>query len=341
MTVTTISLANDWLDVSVAPALGGSITRFRHVANDLDVVWRGAVTGDPTPTQPSTPYGGLYDQLAGSWFLSGPIGYFPSDYHGSPIGAHGSFRSLSFEVVDFDEPARRLSLVGASLHTPFTIERTYELVDGSPTLLWRDRIINRSGLELGCALLYHVLLGDPLARDAEIHLPATTVDTHAFERLVGSQITQGYTGSWPFVPDLDGVPRDCSRVPPVGSGEDHSVQATGLAEGRGCIWNDALGLGVAFEWDAARLPWVWTWGRGGGAHRRPVGEQYPIWGEGPMVSLQPSTSPLREYRELLDSDELLTVAPHGAVETEVRIGFVTAPDSTTMPGTPTGTEYRP
>jgi hypothetical protein len=50
--------------------------------------------------------------------------------------------------------------------------------------------------------------------------------------------------------------------------------------------------------------------------------KYPLWGEGHLITLQPSTSPVGRFPDLLKRGELLQVPAKGSVSTVMRTGFV-------------------
>jgi hypothetical protein len=72
------------------------------------------------------------------------------------------------------------------------------------------------------------------------------------------------------------------------------------------------------EWDLEMFPWAWSWNCAGGH------SQYPLWGEGHIITLQPSTSPVGRFPDLLrQPGALRTVPAKGSVSTEMATGFVT------------------
>ena len=83
------------------------------------------------------------------------------------------------------------------------------------------------------------------------------------------------------------------------------------------MWNERLNLGFAMQWDAARFPYAWSWSSSGGIRH------YPLWGEGHLLTLQPSTSPVGRFADLVRRGEVLDVPAQGAVSTTMLTGFVT------------------
>ena len=215
--------------------------------------------------------------------------------------------------------ARELSvtLVGRSVRTPLVYRRELVVRRDSALLLWRETVENRSAQTLPVAWLQHPTFGGPLLDGARLLTPARTVRVFRADDPAGLQLKAGYSGRWPHVPErVGGKLRDCSIVPPAGSGKDHSVQLTDFEAGWGCVWNEARGLGFAMEWDLAVFPYAWSWNCAGGV------ERYPLWGEGHIITLQPSTSPVGRFDDLVKSGELLQLPGHGAVTTEMTTGFV-------------------
>ncbi len=52
-------------------------------------------------------------------------------------------------------------------------------------------------------------------------------------------------------------------------------------------------------------------------------DAYPLWGEGHIITLQPSTSPVGRFPDLLRRKEVLVLPARGAVSTVMTTGFVT------------------
>jgi hypothetical protein len=147
--------------------------------------------------------------------------------------------------------------------------------------------------------------------------PARTVAVFKTDQPELIQLQAGYSGKWPHVPErIGGAMRDCSIVPPADSGRDHSVQLRDFEAGWGCIWNEKRGLGFSLQWDLATFPEAWSWCRGGGPNR------YPLWGEGHIITLQPSSSPVGRFADLLRAGQLPLVPAKGELSTVMHTGFV-------------------
>jgi hypothetical protein len=260
--------------------------------------------------------------MDGSWYVSLPNGFFAGDYFGAPLGTHGELRSVPWTVEGIRRGRSAVTAVlrGPSVRTPLVYRRELTVRAGSPLLEWRETVQNRAGEPLPIAWLQHPTFGGPLLSGARLLTPAQTVRVFQADRPESLQLQAGYSGKWPLVPErVGGALRDCSVVPAAGSGLDHSVQLADFSAGWGCVWNEGRQLGFSLQWDLALFPHAWSWASGGGIRH------YPLWGEGHLITLQPSTSPVGRFADLLQAGQLRTVPAHGEISTEMTTGFVTGP----------------
>jgi hypothetical protein len=319
-------LENSHYRVEIAPEQGGAIVSHVHKASRIDIMWRNPY-GQPPRTrlldQPVANGSDLFDVMDGSWYVSLPNGFFPCDYFGAPLGTHGELRAVPWTVEKITRGAKALTVVlrGPSVRTPLVYRRELTVRAGSPLLEWRETVQNRGAEPLPIAWLQHPTFGGPLLEGARLLTPAKTVRIFASDQPEKLQLKAGYSGAWPFVPErADGTMRDCSIVPAEGSGLDHSVQMTDFSAGWGCIWNEGRQLGFAVQWDLAMFPYAWSWARAGGGI-----SQYPLWGEGHIITIQPSTSPVGRFADLLKAGQLRVVPARGEISTAMTTGFVTTP----------------
>jgi hypothetical protein len=263
----------------------------------------------------------LFDVMDGSWYVSLPAGFFPTDYFGAPIGTHGELRALPWDVesIEAGRDVLAVTLVGRSVRTPLVYRRNLTVGRTDALLRWTETVENRSHTTLPVAWLQHPTFGGPLLDGARLITPARTVRVFKADNPRALQLRAGYSGKWPFVPErVGGAMRDCSVVPPAGSGKDHSVQLTDFEAGWGCIWNERRRLGFAMEWELDKFPYAWSWNSAGGI------PHYPLWGEGHIITLQPSTSPVGRFADLVKSGELLQVPGGGSISTTMNTGFVSS-----------------
>lgn len=318
-----LAIENGLARIELWPDFGGAIASYVDCASGIDIIWRNPY-GWPRRTrvldQPISGGSDLYDVMDGSWYVSLPTGFFPTEYFGAPIGTHGELRALPWEVTEIapTKDAVRVALTGRSVRTPLVYHRVLELRRGDPLLYWTETVENRAAIELPVAWLQHPTFGGELLHGARLITPARTVRVAKSEQPDRLQLRSGYKGHWPFVPErIGGVMRDCCEVPPAGSGKDHSVELSDFDAGWGCVWNERRGLGFGMEWELDKFPYAWSWNCAGGL------THYPLWGEGHIITLQPSTSPIGRFADLCKRGALLTIPARGSVSTKLTTGFVT------------------
>ena len=109
--------------------------------------------------------------------------------------------------------------------------------------------------------------------------------------------------------------RDCGRVPPDGSEIEHVEHLTDFPCGWGGVWNAGRNLGFGLRWDERVFPWAWSWAAGKGH------ATYPIWGACHTVTLQPSTSPLLPFDQLVAANQIRWLEGQSSLETTMSVGF--------------------
>ena len=319
-------LENSFYRVELWPEQGGAITSYVDKRTKLDIIWRNPYGQPPRRRildQPIAAGSDLFDVMDGSWYVSLPNGFFSGDYFGAPIGTHGELRCVPWAVESIRKIRSSVivTLRGASVRTPLVYRRELIVRAGSALMEWTETVENRSTQALPIAWLQHPTFGGPLLEGARLNTPAETVRVFQAENPESLQLQSGYTGKWPFVTErVSGGPRDCSVVPAAGSGLDHSVQLTDFDAGWGCIWNERRKLGFSMQWDLEVFPYAWSWASAGGI------KHYPLWGEGHIITLQPSTSPVGRFPDLLREKKLRVIPAQGEVSTKMLTGFVTTAD---------------
>lgn len=317
-------MENECVRLVFWPGHGGDLIEFRHKATDIDVLWKNPQVWPPRPAALSQPHAGrseFYDGFHGGWFTSLPNGFFPADYYGAPLGCHGELHSVPWtaEIVETTSSVVRVRMTGRSIRTPWMLTREVELTAGEPVVRWRERLDNRSSQRLPVAWLHHPGFGGPLIDGAELVSPARALLTPPADRPELAQLQPGFRGRWPHAPEREGGRmRDCSRVPATGSEIEHVIHLTDFSCGWGAVWNDRLRLGFGLRWDEQVFPYAWSWAAGRG------NTGYPLWGSCHTITLQPSTSPLRPFPELVAANEVRWIDGGGKLETAMAAGFITA-----------------
>jgi hypothetical protein len=320
-----LAVENERLRLVIWPEHGADLLELRHKPTDIDVLWKNPYDWPPRRQPLAQPQRGrseMYDLFHGGWFVSAPNGFFPADYFGAPLGCHGELQSIPWSVEILEDSAERVRvrLTGEAARTPWVLTRELVLEAGAAVVRWRERLHNRSQQRLPVAWQHHPAFGGPFIEDAEIVTSARTLLTPPADRPELAQIRPAYRGAWPQAPEQSGGVRDCSRVLPSGCGLEHVVHLTDFPQGWAGLWNPRLKLGCGLRWDETVFPYAWSWavGHGDGG--------YPLWGSGHTVTLQPSTSPMRPFPDLVAANAVKWVDGRGAIETAMAVGFTSTRD---------------
>ena len=317
-----LAIENECIRVVIWPEHGADILEFRHKGTDIDVLWKNPNVYPPRQYALDQPHGeraSSYDIFHGGWFLSLPNGFFPCDYYGAPLGCHGEIQSVPWvwRVIEESANCVRLRLKGKNIRTPFELTREMVLEKGSFRIAWQDTLYNRCADRLPVAILQHPTFGGPFIEGAELIVKANTIAVPPADRPELSQLEPGYRGDWPMARERESDDlRDCSRVPAFGSSLEHVVILSDLEKGSGGVWNSDLKLGFSLTWDKDFFPYAWSWAAGSGS------PHYPLWGNCQTITLQPSTSPLLPFEELLERDEVIWVDGKSSVTTSMNVGFI-------------------
>lgn len=303
------------------PAFGNNLIEFRDLTSDCDVIWKNPRNYPPRAAahlQPHANRSEFYDSFCGGWFLSLPGGFFPGDYFGAPLGVLGEFAVIPWELGEMTVKADEImvTFIAEGRRTPFTVRRQVSLAAGSGEARFVTTVSNRSFRRLPVAWLEHLTLGGPLLEGGRLYLPAAQVRVPPADRPELSQLVADSVAPWPFARKVLGAMRDCSLVPSRGSDTEHVVMAENFLEGHGCLWNDRLQLGFQLRWDAGFFPLAWLWAAGNG------GSGYPFWGGAHVMALEPSTSSLRPFPQLVERGEVVWIEPRSEVSTWLTAGFV-------------------
>jgi len=322
-----LAIENERVRVVVWPGHGADILEFRDKRTDLDALWKNPRVWPPRPLPLGQPHSGrseLYDVFHGGWFVSAPNGFHPGEWPspgGAPLGCHGELHSVPWDVsiVRCDASEIVVRACGRGVRTPLRLDRIWTLRACSPVLEWDDTLHNEASVRLPFAWQHHPAFGGPLIDGAKVLTNARTVSVPTSSRPELSQLEAGYRGAWPHVPCTSGPGlRDCSVVPAAGSPDEHVVHLEQFPYGWGAIWNESLQTGFGLRWEEAVFPYCWSWACGRGS------SSFPLWGSCHTITLQPSTSPLLPFDQLVESGGLAWLEPGARLNARLSTGFIRA-----------------
>ncbi len=288
-----VILENELVRVTVLADKGADIFEFVHKPSDTDFMWRTPWgVRDPSKWVPTSGWGnGLWhDVYEGGWQTIAPTGGSPMSYMGAEIGQHNESAIMPWDCQVLEDTLERVSAKFwvRTYRTPFWIEKTLSLEQGSPVLTIEETVVNEAEEAAECVWGQHIALGSPFLSPAcRLDVPATGffVPGDEDEEQGGEKrLKQGQGGAWPKAVDPRGRAVDLQAFPPKSVGVADYCVITGLSEGWYALTNTERGVGFAFVYPKETYPYLWFWQVFGG------GKGWPWYRRNYNVGLEPFSS---------------------------------------------------
>lgn len=316
-----VAVENDRVRLVFWPAHGCDVIEFRHKGSDCDALWKNPYLQPPRLDPLPLPHAGrseFYDTFHGGWLLSIPACFSPCDYYGAPMGTLGEYAQLAWSIDDIREEPKQVSVIFAvhGVRTPFAITRRVTLRTGEDKAGFHTTVHNGATQRLPLVWIEHLLLGGPLLDGGRVMTAAGNSVVPPTSRPGLTQLQPDSTTAWPMARESTGGLRDLRQVPPRGSMLEHVVALEKFREGWGCLWNASLNLGFELRWDTEFFPRAWLWATGTG------GADYPLWGSGHVLGLEPATSSPLPFRDLVERGEVRWIEAGAEIGTTLTAGFI-------------------
>lgn len=308
----TVFLENDLVRVGVLLDKGADLFQFLYKPTDTDFLWRapnGLLDARRSKPTSASGAGAFLDSYHGGWQEIFPGGG-PMVYQGAEIGLHGEVTHLGWDceilVDDPEEIAVQLSC--ETLRTPFRLERTMRLVQGSPVLFITERLTNLSPTEHAFMWGHHPAFGPPfLKQGVRLYVPAATGQVHDPQFAQSGIFNPGETFDWPLIQNA-GERLDLSRVPGPEAGFADLIYLSGLTEGWYAVQDPEAGIGFGLAWPLEVFPYLWFWL----AYGRAPG--YPWWDRVYCLALEPWTSIPNSFELAQASGNLKTLKGGASID---------------------------
>ncbi len=285
-----VILENELLRVTVLADKGADILEFVHKPSDTDFMWRTPWgVRDPSLFTPSTgwPEGVWHDLYEGGWQTIAPTGGFPGDYMGAEIGQHNESALMPWDSQITEDTPERVSarFHVKSYRTPYAIEKTLTIEQGSPALRVTESVTNLAEEETECVWGQHIALGEPfLGPGCRLDLPGGRVYNMGDGGASGARLAAGESGEWPMSPAQAGGFADLRTFPPRNERLEDLAVFHNLSGGWYAVTNPDRGVGFGFAFPEDTFRYIWYWqvfgGRGG----------YPWYKRTYNVGLEPFSS---------------------------------------------------
>ncbi len=284
-------IENELIRMTVLLDKGTDIIELLHKPSDTDFMWKSPIGWKAQNQRIQTthsPISSFMDYYGGGWQECFPSGGPYTKYAGTEIGLHGEVATLPWDhVILTDTPELvEVRCTVRTYRTPFLLEKTFRLRQGSGVVEIDEKITNEGNEDLPYMWGHHPAFGEAIVDEhCRIDVPAVDVHTHdTIQDAKNSQFQPGISGKWPMLENSSGKVIDNSLVPSRENNTHDLLFLTGLKEGWFALTNTKKGLGIGMSWDVELFPYVWLWQVYGG------GSGYPWYGRTYNLALEPWTS---------------------------------------------------
>lgn len=291
--IPAIVLENQLVRVTFLAGKGTDLVEFNYKPRDMDFAWlTRAGIRNPRELPSTSPdlLATFLDTYAGGWQVVFPNAGAPSHWAGASYGQHGEVFLLPWDVaIDTDtedDIAVRFTVRGVK--SPCVISKLVSMRSGVPGIRIEETVTNPSPVAVDVMWSHHITFGRPfLVPGSTIVVPEGVTAIPHPEQVAGEErrVARAEPFAWPLGTNAQGFEEDFSRVPEPGSPSE-LFYLTGFQGVTGSyrIMRPGGDLGMAVEWDAATLPYLWYWQEFGRT------QGYPWYGQSYNVGLEPASS---------------------------------------------------
>ncbi len=270
-------LENEFLRVGVLPEKGADIFELVHRPTGIQcLIEMPAGLKPPTGCLPAE----FLDNYEGGWQELFPNHGDACEFRGQALPMHGEVALLPWEarVLKDNNSETCLHLQVRCQKTPFLLERTMRLIDGTAQLEILGKVTNESARPCEFVWGHHVTLGEAfLDGESRLDIPAKTLLTPDVLFEPGTaRLAPGQTSPWPSARDRNGSMIDLASIPGRHAHSHDDAFLTSLESGHYTVTSPSRKLRFSLEWDAALFPWVAFWQPYGGADQVPFTGMYGV-----------------------------------------------------------------
>lgn len=309
-------LENEAIRVGILLDKGADIFEFTYKPRDLDFLWQSPIElRKPFVATSALPEGAFHDYYFGGWQEVLPsAGWASEPYQGTYQGLHGEVALLPFHAAVEEDTPQLVSLrTWVQLYrTPFALERTMSLKQGTSALFIHERLVNQADMEFAIIWGHHPAFGAPfLDENCQVDAPATKVEVLAYHQ--NGLWQPGGDYDFPMVPNRRSEQlQDIRQVLPASTRSVDVVFFKELKDGWYRLTNPRLGVGFGMSWDISLFKYLWMWQVYGGH------SDYPWYGRTYNAALEPFTSyPPAGVPNAIQNGSALMVQPNQVIETEL------------------------
>lgn len=309
-------IQNELLQIVVLVDKGAEILQFLYKPLDVDFLWRGPNTLRPPATFVGTAgsqVSPFFDRWTGAWFEVVPNGGPACEVKGAPLGFFAETVNVPwhYRILQDDPEQVRVALWVQTTRTPFLLQKTLTLRQGSPALWIEERLSNQGQEALDFMWGHHPVVGPPfLDESCVLSAPASRVEVLHDEDGPDYRMGLHQVGQWPIIQDRHGTPLDLRRIPPPSSRTMDNCYLSEFAEGWIAVSKTRRRVGFGLAWNPDVFRYAWIWQAFGG------GLGYPWYGRTYNMGIEPwSSFPCAGLAEAIARGTALQLGPGEHLDT--------------------------
>jgi len=260
-----VFLENNLLKVGILVDKGTDIFEFLYKPMDMDFVWLspfGVRSSKDFMLTKNQAGGRFMDFYEGGWQEIFPNGGGPCEIRGVEFGQHDEVSLLpwNYEIIEDSKDNIEVKFWVNTRLTPFYLEKSVRLENNNPVLMVKEKVINKSSVDLKTIWGHHLAYGHPfLTEGCKINISAKKGLTYDVDGALDENIKPGCEFSWPILPTKDGDEVDLSVIPSEGVATSKFLYLSKLEKAEYEIVNEKINLKIKVDWDKKVMPYVWYW----------------------------------------------------------------------------------
>ena len=263
--IRAVFLENNLLKVGILVDKGTDIFEFLYKPMDMDFVWLSpfGVRSPKDFMMTKNQVGGRFmDFYEGGWQEIFPNGGDPCEIRGAEFGQHDEISLLpwSYEIIEDSKDSIEVKFWVNTRLTPFCLEKSLRLENNNPVLMVKEKVINKSSVDLEAIWGHHLAYGHPfLTEGCKINISAKKGLTYDIDGVLDENIKLGREFSWPILPTKNGDKVNLSVIPSEGVATSKFLYLSELEKAEYEIVNEKINLKIKVDWDKKVMPYVWYW----------------------------------------------------------------------------------
>jgi len=314
-----IFLENEVLRVGIIIGKGTDFFEFLYKPKDMDFVWLspfGLSNPNNYSMTKNQTEGRFMDYYEGGWQEIFPNGGGSCNVFGAEFGQHDEISLLPWEYEIIEDSIDRIEVrffVNTRL-TPFLLEKNIILESNNPSIIIREKVFNKSPVDLSVIWGYHLVYGFPfLEEGCIVNIDAYDCTTYNQPGALDENIELNKKFKWPFLPTIGGKEINLSIIPSAKLTTSKFLYIDKIGKSEYEIINERKKLGIKVEWDKKIMPYLWFW------QEFNKSSYYPWYKMSRVFGLEPFSTNIMGLKDTIDRNKGLEIKGNSEIGFSLKI----------------------